>query len=169
MKRLMLVAVLAAACGLPTPDDTTCRRGTIEVDLDQRAPFAGPGVVDGALPPGQYVIAATYLQGKPTEQAMSLFQALVDPITRELPTTPGLIGARFGNSSTCLTSRTVSVWKDEASMYRFVASPSHAAAMAKTSELSRGASSTTHWADAETGATFEKAAQLLEADEGSLH
>lgn len=169
MKPIVLIAVLGTACGLPTPDDTKCVRGTLEADLDQSAPFVGPGLVDGALPSGRYLMAATYLQGKPTQQAMSLFQSLVDPITRALPTTDGLIGARFANSSNCLTARTLSVWKDEASMYRFVASPAHAAAMAKTSELSRGGSVTTHWADTEAGATFEKAAEQLEADEGPLH
>ncbi len=168
MKRLVFVLLLTA-CGLPTPDDTKCLRGTLETDLDQTGPFTGPGVVDGAIPPGRYVIAATYLQGKPTQQAMSLFQSLVDPISRSLPTTEGLIGARFGNSNTCLTARTLSVWKDEASMYRFVTSASHATAMGKTSELSRGGSVTTHWADTELGATFDKAAQMLAADDGPLH
>ncbi len=168
MKRLALLLLLAG-CGLPTPDDTKCLRGTLEADLDQSATFIGPGVIDGGIPAGHYVIAATYLQGKPTQQAMSLFQALVDPITRELPTTDGLIGARFGNSNTCLTARTLSVWRDEAAMYRFVTSASHAAAMGKTSALSRGGSVTTHWADTEAGATFEKAAQLLATDDGPLH
>lgn len=169
MKPLVLVLVLLSACGLPTPDDTKCLRGTLEADLALNAPFTGPGVVDGGIPAGNYVIAATYLQGKPTQQAMSLFQSLVDPITRELPTTDGLIGARFGNSSTCLTARTLTVWRDEAAMYRFVTSAPHAAAMGKTSELSRGASVTTHWVDTEAGATFEKAAQMLAADDGPLH
>lgn len=168
MKRFVFVLLLTA-CGLPTPDDTKCLRGTLEPDLAQGAGFTGPGVVDGGIPAGHYVIAATYLQGKPTQQAMSLFQSLVDPITRELPTTDGLIGARFGNSSTCLTARTLTVWRDEASMYRFVTSAPHAAAMGKTSELSRGGSVTTHWADTEAGATFEKAAQMLAADDGPLH
>jgi hypothetical protein len=40
-----------------------CVRGSLESDLEA-SPLAGPGVREGALEPGDYVVSSTYLQIK---------------------------------------------------------------------------------------------------------
>ncbi len=166
MSRLFtcMTALLVAPACVPNPDDSVCLKGSIEPDLSGTE-WKGAGVVDGKLTPGNYVIAATYI--KLSNDGYSTFQKVLKPIEEALPSTDGLIGYRTLGSRECFTGRTISVWRDEAAVYRFVASDAHAAAMAKGSELSRGGSLTTHWADTEQGATLEKSAQMLAEDESS--
>jgi quinol monooxygenase YgiN len=150
---VLFVVLLTSSC-LTRPDDTTCLRGVKEADLSPVA-WSGPGVVGGALPPGHYVIAATYLKGRP--EGFDTFQQVLGPIITALPTTDGLVGYATQNSSSCFTARTLSVWRDEASMFQFVSSPAHSNAMAKVNQVSRGGSLTTHWSATEAGATLEEA------------
>ena len=161
--RALFIVLFAAACAAP-PDDTVCLKSTIEPDLSTLQ-WQGPGLVNGAIPPGQYVVAATYLKGK--AEGFDTFQKVLVPLIDALPKTDGVLGFATMNSSACFTARTLSVWRDEAAMFKFVASPAHAAAMTKGSQISRGGSLTTHWADTEAGATLAKSAQMLGEDTGS--
>jgi quinol monooxygenase YgiN len=156
---VLCVTLLASSC-MTRPDDTTCLRGVKEADLSPLS-WSGPGVVGGALPVGRYIIAATYLKGRP--EGFDTFQQVLGPIIAALPTTDGLVGYATQNSSSCFTARTLSVWQDEASMFHFVSSQAHSNAVAKVSEVSRGGSLTTHWSATEAGATLEEALTHLAA------
>jgi quinol monooxygenase YgiN len=172
MNRVVVAVVLSLSfgslsCGLPIPDDAKCMKGVLEADLGSEG-MKGAGLVNGKVPAGRYVMSATYLKFKPTVATLNTFQTVLDPIEKALPTTEGLIAYELSGSSSCSTARTLAVWRDEASMYAFVASTAHANAMAKGSELSRGGSLTTHWVDTEAGATMGKAVQMLDSDQSSF-
>jgi hypothetical protein len=83
------------------------------------------------------------------------------PPTQEPETDPCLMAVQFGVSESCNTKRTLTVWKDEASMYQFVASPAHRRAMLKVGVMSRGGSIVTSWAGDERGATWSEAIEHL--------
>ncbi len=153
-------AVVAFSCGAPGPDDTKCVRGTLEADLVHAGPLTGPEVdaTTGKLKPGAYVLSSTYLKLTTSTKGQAAFQASIKAITAVMDAQPGLAGYQLATSDECLTARTISVWKDEASMYRFVGVQAHADAVAQVSLTSRGGSVVTHWADSETGASFEAAA-----------
>ncbi len=159
---LFLMSVIA--CGpavdpdaLPPIDETACSKDRIEAD----------GVESGrltAVPPGQYLITTTYLRLPLSKKAMARFNELIAPMDAELRANQGLVRTSTRLSTSCNTARTMTVWKSEADMMKFVTGPAHAKAMAGTPEVSRGGSITTHWMDSEAGATWEKAAQSLAAD-----
>jgi len=117
-----------------------------------------------ALPAGQYIVSTTYLRLPHTRSALKRFRELTNPMEEDLRANVGLARVTTRLASSCNTARTMSAWKSEVDMYRFVASPSHAKAMAAVRELSRGNSVTTHWSADASGATWEKATQMLAAD-----
>ncbi len=158
---LFLMSVIA--CGpavdpdaLPPIDETACSKDRIEADGVESAPLT--------VPPGQYLITTTYLRLPLSKKAMARFSELAAPMEAELRTNKGLVRVTTRVSTSCNTARTMTVWKSEADMMTFVTGPAHAKAMAATPEVSRGGSITTHWMDSEAGATWEKAAQSLAAD-----
>ncbi|WP_224371739.1 hypothetical protein [Hyalangium versicolor] len=147
-----------------------CTRERLEEDLTRDLPLSGPAVrEDGTLAPGQYILSSTYLKMKTDAQAQARFQELIGPINEALSRQPGLMAVAFASSERCKTARTFTVWKDEAAMYEFVTGDAHLAAMSAVSEVSRGGSIVTHWPDDERGASWEKAARQLGADEGPFY
>lgn len=161
-----LTSLFLAACGpmemstaddLPAVDEAACTKDALEADGVDSTRME-------ALPAGQYLVSTTYLRLPHKKSALKRFSELTAPMDGDLRANPGLVRVTTRLSSSCNTARTLSVWKSEAEMYRFVASPSHAKAMAAVSEVSRGNSVTTHWSSDAAGATWEKATQMLAAD-----
>lgn len=182
MKRILLscLALLALpACGgdepapvvvVPEEEDpfANCTRDSMEADL-QASPLAGSAVrADGTLTPGQYIVSSTYLRLRPGE-GQARFGQLMGPILESLQAQEGLVALQLGTSERCGTARTLSVWKDEAAMYVFVAGSAHQAAVNAVEAVSRGGSIVTHWADDERGVSWEKAARQLAADPGPFY
>lgn len=162
----LLSLFLLAACGpmeamtaddLPAVDEATCTKASLEADGVDSAAME-------ALPAGQYIVSTTYLRLPHKKSALKRFRELVAPMDADLRANTGMVRVTTRLSSSCNTARTLTVWKSEAEMYRFVASPSHAKAMGAVTEVSRGNSVTTHWSADATGATWEKATQMLAAD-----
>jgi heme-degrading monooxygenase HmoA len=161
-----LTSLFLAACGpmelmtaddLPAVDEATCTKDALEADGVDSARIE-------ALPTGRYVVSTTYLRLPHKKSALKRFSELVAPMDADLRANPGVVRVTTRLSTACNTARTLTVWKSEADMYRFVASPSHAKAMGAVSEVSRGNSVTTHWDADETGATWEQATRMLAAD-----
>jgi quinol monooxygenase YgiN len=164
MNRFVFVSLLAlSACGLPTPD-ASCTRSALEPDLGG-AGWRGAGLVNGAIPPGNYVISSTYIAMKPTAEAQAGFQEVWTPLEKSLDATDGLIAYQTFGSTQCATARTIAVWRDQMAMFQFVGSPQHTAAIQKSATISRGGGATTHWLDTEAGATLERAVEKLAADQ----
>jgi heme-degrading monooxygenase HmoA len=143
-----------------------CTRGAIEADL-QSAPLAGPGVQNGELAPGQYVMSSTYLQLQPEKTAR--FAELIGPIMADLASREGLLAISLGNAPACSVARTLTVWRDETAMFEFVVGDAHAAAMRAVAEISRGGSVVTHWTGDQSTANWSHAAEQLAADDGPLY
>lgn len=161
-----LTSLFLAACGpmemtdpdaLPTVDEAKCTKFTLEADGRDTTRME-------PLPAGQYVVSTTYLRLHHKKSTQALLTELTTPMDADLRAN-GVVRQTTRVSGACNTARTLTVWKSEADMYRFVASPSHAKAMGRVSELSRGNSITTHWNADATGATWEKATEMLSADD----
>ncbi len=97
------------------------------------------------VPEGQYFISTTYLALVPDPSGQAAFRRSMTDLLNVLPQAPGLLAFRFGTSESCLSARTLAVWRDEASMRAFVNSPAHHAAMRIISTISRGDSTFAHW------------------------
>lgn len=166
MRTLALFLVLAG-CG-PTIDETRCTRATLESDLRTTGALSGKGVDPGtgALKAGHYVISSTYLKLATSPAGQKAFREVMEGIASSIDTQPGLEASLLTTSAECLSARTLSVWKDEASMYAFVGSPAHVRAMTRAQEMSRGGGGVTHWAGTESDATLEVGAQKLGAKPG---
>ncbi len=154
------VAMLVLSCGVastasdagppPNVDESLCAREKLESDgLDSDMLRS----LDG----GAYVISSTYLRLKRDPQTLKLFGELNGPLGEALGSNPGLIQAVTRVSESCNSARTLTVWKDEAAMYSFVASKAHAAAVAAVLDISRGGSLVTHWNDDGTGFNWQTA------------
>jgi heme-degrading monooxygenase HmoA len=100
-------------------------------------PLAGPGwdPETGPLEPVQenYVASSTMIMVKPEQ--MGLFFELAAGVQTQLEATDGFVAATFANDPNCGWVRTLSLWRDEASMYGFVATGAHAMAMSRTWEV----------------------------------
>jgi hypothetical protein len=113
--------------------------------LDGRLGPAGDPATWVPLPP-EAIVATTYLPLQGTEASMAAFDGAMGPIIDELMApAAGLLGLSFLSSAACGDVRTLTVWADEAAMMGFVVGPAHAAAMARTSDISRGGEQTDHW------------------------
>jgi hypothetical protein len=161
---LLALASLVTACGpmedpdaLPPVDEAACTKERLEADGRDSTALE-------ALPPGRYVVSTTYLRLPHRKSALQRFSSLTAPMEDELRANPGLVRVTTRLASSCNTARTLTVWRSETDMYRFVGSPSHARAMAAVTEVSRGNSVTTHWSASEAEATWEVATQKLAAD-----
>lgn len=157
--------------GAPATAETSypasCTPEALEADA-RASTWSGPGTRDGALLPGEgdYAIAATYLQLRGTPEAAKKFQATMAKINEQLATSEGLVAFRVTTSEACGTARTLSAYKDETAMLRFVTSPAHSEAMTLATSLSRGKSKTTHWAGKLSELTFEIGAKRLATEPG---
>jgi hypothetical protein len=155
----------ADAASVPVSDpagavDPACVSGTLEPDF-QGMPLAGAGLVNGALPKGQYLISTTWLRLSSRPASQQLFGQVMAPILGDLAARDGLLASSLGQSARCGTARTLAVWRDAAAMMAFVTGPAHAAAIASVSTLSRGGSLVTHFADDGTGASWAHAAAVI--------
>ncbi len=169
MKRTILFissALTLGACGAGTslPPDSECTRGVKESDLVQ-APWQGPGAVDGGLPAStnEVVVSTTFLALKPDADSSALFQQLFAGVAADLQTREGLVAYSVATSTRCNTARTLSVWADEAHMFKFATASAHGKAAAKVGSLSRGNSAVTHWHDTTNNVSFETAFTKLGA------
>lgn len=160
-----LLLLLLTACGeAPKPpaapsapaDDARCVRGQLEADLRTTA-----GGDSTALPPGRYVFSATYLRLSTAAPAQQKFRDLMKPMDDALQHAEGLVAYRVATSSGCVTARTLSVWKSEQEMRRFVVGAAHGKAIAGIGEVSRGGSVTTRWEGDAQDFSFDQAAQKL--------
>lgn len=189
---LSLVAVALAACGVaPTngdagdaagagdarsndaaivadasTEDPLCETGGLEPDFAGE-PLQGSGVdASGRLAPGSYVLSTTRIRSLATLAARQRFQALMGGIMPTLATAPGLVAVSFGGSQRCATGRTLTVWRDEASMFAWVHTAPHQEAINSVREVSRGGSRVTHWNGDATQATWVRAAEVLRDSRG---
>jgi hypothetical protein len=187
---LATVVLAAGACGNdddnanggPASSETAddgCARGTLEADLSNyqgqttyegevlagQTKLVGPGVdAAGKLKPGSYVFSSTYLRMPTDRSALGRFLELSAPMLQSLPSLPGLVAFSFSSEPSCTTLRTLTVWENEEAMFAFAATASHRAAVAASSEVSRGGSAVTHWSGTEADGTWTKsAAELAEA------
>lgn len=133
------------------------------------APLRGAGLVEGAVPPGEYAISTTHLRLKEGPESMARFNELLQPVLVELASRDGLVAHSLALSTACGTARTLTIWRDVEAMYGFVASPAHAAAVAGVGEVSRGNSIAMHWIGGAEEANWEQAAQQLGAWTGRVY
>jgi quinol monooxygenase YgiN len=189
--RALALALLAlAACGgsssgggtgasgttstIPDPPGRAgCSRGVVEADL-QGVPLQGSGVdptTHQLSPlPATAVMSSTYLALRSDADSQKLFGSLVQTLLPKLGTQPGLLGFMLGTSASCGTARTLTVWKDEASMVAFATGSTHSAAAAHVGDVSRGGSVVTTWTPGGAGdATWAAAARELAAQEGASY
>ena len=149
--------------------EARCTRGTLEADIQYGMPLSGPGVdpATGKLaapPPAGYVVSSTYLALKPGAASAARFQQLLGPVIEELQRQPGLRAVQFSQSAACGSTRTFTVWHDEAAMFAFVSGAAHGHASGGIDEVSRGGSSVAHWKAATLDeATWAYSAQRLAA------
>jgi hypothetical protein len=162
----LCVVLLSAACGagagvdadaLPPIDESACSKERLEPDGRDSA-------LPEALPRGQYVVGTTYLRLPLSRRAVERFRELSAAMEDELRASPGLVRVVTRLAGSCNTARTLSVWKTEADMYRFVGGAAHARAISAVGEVSRGGSVTTHWNASEAEATWDVATQKLAED-----
>jgi heme-degrading monooxygenase HmoA len=175
MKTTLIVSLIAlSACtAAPVEVEPICTRDLAEADF-LPGTMSGSGMdAQGALmpPPAgtQYVISSTYLRLPPGEKTAKRFRELMGPILASLSTQDGLMAVQFGSSEECTVARTLTVWRDEPAMYKFVASPAHAEAMGNIEEVSRGGSLVTHWKGTEADATWAAARKNLLAEDGTQY
>jgi heme-degrading monooxygenase HmoA len=131
--------------------------------------LAGPGVdpQTGALEPGSYSIATTYLALKPEKVERAL--ELGNPVVQSLFTMKGFVAFSTTASASCATLRTLTIWQSEEDMMNFVVSPAHLEAMPEIADLSRGTSNTVSWEGSEQDANWERAAELLASETSGDH
>lgn len=174
-----LCASMAMGCGAPmissdggadaAVEDPACAAPGLEPDL-RPSPLAGSAVdASGALAPGQYVFSTTALRLKSTAAAGQRFMQAMGAISAELATQPGLLAYSFATSTRCNVARTLTVWRDEASMYAFATGAAHRAAARSVGEMSRGGSRVTHWNGAASEATWPRAQEVLAASTGPTY
>ncbi len=161
----LAVCLLGMGCDAAV-EDPTCEPGTLEDDIAYASPLTGPDIdaTTGKLKPGNYVFSSTYLKLTSSEQGQQAFRDVMQGINAVLPVSAGLAAYRLATSDKCVSARTMSIWKDQTSMYGFVQTEAHLNAMKQIKIISRGGSGVTHWPDTEAGANFENAAQHV-ADE----
>jgi quinol monooxygenase YgiN len=102
-------------------------------------PLSGPGIdpATGALlEPLQdsYVLHTTQIL--PKSEQLSQFLELSQGVIQEIAQTEGLVGFSLAQDPNCGFFYTMGVWRDEQSIFAFVASDAHALAMTKTAEVS---------------------------------
>ncbi len=115
-----------------------------EVDFAPTA-FSGPGFNDdGLIAPVQdsYMIGTTAVVINPEQETR--FFKLSGAVFATIADFDGFIGFSVGTSTVCGTARTLTAWRDEEAMFKFVVSDVHSAAMAET-QLVTTVGATTHY------------------------
>jgi|GEM_PF-1658524 len=149
--------IVLGACGdseptpTPTPPAPTLPQefACEDDDLAVSFPMTGPGfdsATGTAKAPVQehYLAVTTLIVVGEAPNSGPRINELIGGMVGPLMGNPGLIAMSFSGSARCGYGRTISVWKDEASMYSFFTSPIHVAAMNEAPAISRGSTST-HW------------------------
>jgi heme-degrading monooxygenase HmoA len=158
-----LAAALVAALGLLLPGcgsdadaktqeplPAACTGGVLEADL-QANPLSGAGVDPGTgelLPPPEgssYTISSTYGVPKPGADAMERYMMMFGAVQTQLASQPGLVALQLAQSPSCGSGRTLAVWSSTESMYDFVMSSAHLAAVDAVDELVEPNYAVTHW------------------------
>lgn len=153
----------AASSPSPTPSFAGCRADRIEDDLKLT-----PTAVNATADPHESLwISTTYLALTTEPSGQAAFRQSMTTLLRVLPKTPGLVAFRFATSESCVSARTLAVWRTAKAMSDFVNSPEHHAAMRQISVLSRGTSTFTHWQGDMATAEWARAAQELATDAGA--
>lgn len=190
-RSLLIACLLLAACSsdegssTPTPDPVEppgCERtDALEADF-ATGTAAGPTPLGFWMGPGAdpatgalaepdaagYVVATTRLNLRAGSD--ELFGQHIGAISAQLAQQPGFVALQVGSSPRCGVARTLSVWRDEESLYGFVASGAHKAAIDDTARLSRGLSNTTHFAAARAAeASWSSAARAIARDDGPFY
>ena len=137
-----------------------------EVDL-QASGWMGPafdpetGALRAPLEP-PYVVATTV--GWHTPGKTAGFEAHTEPVVMDVLTRDGLLGVNLATAAGCKSSRTLTVWRDEASLMLFVLGKVHKAAIASGSLPEALGWETTHWTETSAAAapTWEQARQRLD-------
>jgi len=144
------------------------------VDPDFGAsPLAGPGYnpEQGLLgdPQESYVAHSTQLLVP--EDRREVFGVLVEPVVAQLDKLTledGLVAYSLGGDPKCGFSRTLGIWRDTESMYKFVFSGAHSEVMSETLDVSV-TGKVTHWdiAPEELAGVWDEAKVRLDAVEPS--
>ena len=111
-------------------------------------PLFGPGIdpETGAFTgtADSYVVSTTQIIVRDDDDARARFDELVGAIIPELMMSEGLVGMSFASEDGCSSQRTLTIWADTESMYRFVSTNAHTAAMAETGMIG-DAARVLHW------------------------
>jgi hypothetical protein len=138
------------AIGRDPPGIPGCTGAVLEDDIKDVSTIHGPGVdpnTHEVLPlPSTAVMSTTYLALRTDMATQNKFGAVLGPILPTLANQPGLLAVVFAKSAHCSTERTLSVWKDEMSMFAFVGTKEHTNAIDNVGVISRGGSAVTSWA-----------------------
>ncbi|ATB33925.1 hypothetical protein [Melittangium boletus] len=154
---LPLGLILLGACGIPDPTPTPAQPAPTlpqefaceDDDLKVSLPMTGPGfdsATGSAKAPVQehYLAVTTLIVVGEDPNSGPRINELIGGMVGPLMGNPGLVAMSLSGSAKCGYGRTISIWKDEASMYAFFTSPLHVAAMNEAPAISRGSTST-HW------------------------
>ena len=137
-----------------------------EVDLEPVF-FMGPAFdpETGALLeplPLPHIVATT--AGWHTPEQLEPLSAKTEPVIMDVFAHEGLLGASFGLSDACGSARTLSLWRDEASLMLFVFGKVHGDAISTGLQYTTGWE-TTHWTETtrDQPPTWEQARARLDA------
>ena len=177
------ISFILASCGgddepetqkEPIVNEDPCKKELIEPDQAfLQGPPVGPLVNadDKIMGDTGLIIATTYLRLK--EGSDERFRELVGPVVQDLTERmqagQGLLALTTSVSDTCGVARTMTVWRDEASMMSFVMAAPHLAAIQGTSDVSRGGSVTTTWKHEGGEVTWQRAATALKNHDGPIY
>lgn len=149
-----------------------CTATTLEPDLEA-APLAGPGVNPDTgkleLPNGMhYVVSSTYGVPRPGPDGAGIsprYLTLFDAVSKQLEKERGLLAIALASSDSCGSGRTLAVWRSEETMYDFVTSDAHLAAMTAAPEILQPGYAVTHWdATSLDQITFDEATHRFHED-----
>lgn len=163
-----------SSIGRDPPGPAGCTGGVLEADLKDVSPLHGTGVDPSThllMPlPSTAVMSTTYLALRPEMTAQQRFGDVLAPILPMLGSQPGLLGVKFARSASCGSARTLSVWKDDMTMFAFVATSAHTNAAQSVGDISRGGSAVTSWPTTKTeDATWEVGVAHLAQGDGPYY
>lgn len=177
MKQLffpLFAVITLAACSATKPPASVasgtdpCATSALEPDFRVLSPWGGAGLVDGKVPPGNYVVAATRIPSQESAAAEQRFREEMLGIMPMLDRAPGLVAYQTGASDRCRVARTISVWRDDESRRTFVGAGAHGEAVIHRDAVSRGGETSVHWTEeGVANITWENAAAHLLATANS--